>query len=128
MIHTNTIEAVREFPIEEIIGRYVDLKQAGASLKACCPLHGEKTPSFMVFKKNNSFRCFGCGAGGDAIQFVMLHDNLPFIEAIRAIATTHGIEIKETASTQTPEQKNEEEKIMQLIQEAQATYRKLLFA
>jgi len=126
MIKNTTIQAVRDYPIEEVIGRYVDLKKVGAQLKACCPLHNEKTPSMTVHPAKNSFKCFGCGAGGDAIQFVMEHDNLPFNEAIISIATAHGIAIEFTESTQTPEQKNELDQMMQVLATAQILYRKQL--
>lgn len=127
MIKNTTIQAVRDYPIEEVIGRYVDLKKVGAQLRASCPLHNEKTPSMTVNQAKNFFKCFGCGAGGDAIQFVMEHDNLPFNEAIIKIATAHGIAIEYTEkSTQTPEQKNELDQMMQVLATAQILYRKEL--
>jgi len=83
MISPKTIDDVRDLPVEQVIGRYVDLKKSGSGYKACCPLHNEKTPSFNVVPAKNIFKCFGCGAGGDAIAFVMAHDNLPFYDPSR---------------------------------------------
>ena len=129
MYSTATIDAIRELPIEDVIGKYVDLKKVGANLKACCPLPahgGEKTPSFNVVPGKQMFKCFGCGAGGDAIQFVIEHEGLNFYEAIAAIAQNHGIQIEQTENIKTPEQKNEEHTALQILQYAQSTYRALL--
>lgn len=126
-ISITTIQAVRELPIENIIGQFVELKRAGASLRACCPLHGEKTPSFYVTPAKNMFKCFGCGAGGDAIKFVMLHENIPFQEAVRAIAKDQGIEVVEKEGpAKTPEQAAEQEIMLQLMLTAEKEYRKSL--
>jgi DNA primase len=72
--------------IEEIISRYVPLKRAGANLVACCPFHSEKTPSFTVSGSKNIFHCFGCGAGGDVITFVMMIENLDYPSAVAKLA------------------------------------------
>lgn len=127
MISTATIDLVRDLPIEQVIGKYVQLKPAGVALKACCPLHDEKTPSFTVSKAKNIFKCFGCGNGGDGIRFVMLHDNLSFIEAVRSIADQHGIVIEETAQTgKTPEQVDDEAIMYQVLELAQKKYHVML--
>lgn len=123
---TSTIDAIHDLPIEEVIGHYTELKKAGASLKACCPVHGEKTPSFVVTPSKNMFKCFGCGIGGDAIQFVIEHEKVSFIEAVRTIAKDHGIEFEEKEDTRTPEQKSEHETALAILQLAQTEYRKLL--
>lgn len=126
MFSTSTIDAIHDLPIEEIIGRFVELKKAGASLKACCPIHGEKTPSFIVTPAKNIFKCFGCGVGGDAIQFVMEHEKISFAEAVKLIAQAHGIQLDEKPDERTPEQKSEYETALQLLQLAQSEYRSLL--
>lgn len=123
MISNSTIDKVKDLAVEEVIGRYVDLKKAGASFKACCPLHGENTPSLFVTPAKNIFHCFGCGAGGDAIEFVMLHEGLTFIQAVENIASAHGIEIKNSEETgKTDEQRNDEEQMYAAILEAQRLY------
>lgn len=126
MFSHSTIDAIHALPIEDIIGRYIDLKKAGASLKACCPLHGENTPSFVVTPAKNIFKCFGCGAGGDAIQFVMEHEKISFAEAVRTICQQQGIELQEQQDQRTPEQISEHETALQLLQMAQVEYRSLL--
>ncbi|MFN7878482.1 MAG: CHC2 zinc finger domain-containing protein [Sphingobacteriia bacterium] len=126
MISPKTIDDVRDLPVEQVIGRYVDLKKSGSGYKACCPLHNEKTPSFNVVPAKNIFKCFGCGAGGDAIAFVMAHENLPFYEAVKSIAGQHGIEVEETGEAPTPEQKTEHENQLTALHQAQERYRNSL--
>jgi DNA primase len=75
----------------ELVGRFVNLKKAGANWKGLCPFHSEKTPSFMVNPAKGIFHCFGCGAGGDAFGFVMRQDKLTFPEAVRALARSAGV-------------------------------------
>jgi DNA primase len=79
--------------IVEFISDYVQLKKAGQNLKGLCPFHAEKTPSFMVSPTKQIFHCFGCGAGGDVITFLMKHENIPFGEAIAYLAKKTGIKI-----------------------------------
>jgi len=80
--------------IEDVVGRVVDLKRSGSSLKGLCPFHGEKTPSFHVHPDRGFFKCFGCGAGGDVITFVCKLENLTFPEAARMLAQRAGIELE----------------------------------
>ncbi|MHC4893407.1 MAG: DNA primase [Planctomycetota bacterium] len=82
-------------PIEEVVGRRVsDLKRAGQNMKACCPFHDEKTPSFVVTPERGTWRCFGaCGEGGDAISFVQRDSGLPFREAVEELARDFGVEL-----------------------------------
>ncbi len=92
-----TLEAIREATdLVELIGRYVSLRKAGRSHKGLCPFHSEKTPSFSVNGDAGYFYCFGCGAKGNAFNFLIQHDNLTFPEAARALAAQAGIEIPET--------------------------------
>lgn len=77
--------------IVAVIGRYVSLKKAGATYKACCPFHQEKTPSFTVNPGRNSFKCFGCGEFGSVIDFVMKVERVEFREATEALARELGI-------------------------------------
>lgn len=79
--------------LSTVIGRRVKLVRAGRELKGCCPFHGEKTPSFFVNEDKGFYHCFGCGAHGDVIRFVMDMDSLGFPEAVRALAAEAGLEV-----------------------------------
>lgn len=92
-------EIVNRTDISDLIGSYVSLKRAGSNMHGLCPFHSEKTPSFTVFSKTNSFYCFGCGSGGDAITFVMKAENLDYPSAVEFLASRAGISI--------PQDKNE---------------------
>jgi len=81
--------------IEDVISQYVQLKRAGSNLVGCCPFHSEKTPSFTVFRNNENFYCFGCGAGGDVITFVMKMENVDYMTAIEHLAARAGLTIPE---------------------------------
>ncbi len=82
--------------ITELISSYVDLgRRQGRTQKGLCPFHNEKTPSFMVYEDTSSFYCFGCGAGGDAITFLMKIENLDYIEAVKLLAQRAGLAMPE---------------------------------
>ena len=81
--------------IEEVIGRVVTLKRAGSNLVGNCPFHSERTPSFTVFPATSSYYCFGCGAGGDVVTFVMQTENIEYPEAIEFLAKRAGIKVEE---------------------------------
>ena len=82
-------------PITDVVSSYVQLKRAGSNLKGLCPFHSEKSPSFTVYEKNNSYYCFGCGAGGDVITFIRTIDNLDYMDAVRALAQRAGMQMPE---------------------------------
>lgn len=94
--------------LSNVIGRKVRVTRSGREFKACCPFHKEKTPSFYINDDKGFFHCFGCGAHGDAVGFLMRHDNLSFVEAVEILATEAGMEVPK----QTPEeiQKSKREK------------------
>ena len=79
--------------IVDVVGRYVELKRAGGSHKGLCPFHNEKTPSFVVSESKQFFYCFGCGASGDVISFLMKIENIDFHTAITKLAEEYGIEM-----------------------------------
>lgn len=83
--------------IEQLIGGYLQLKRRGRNLTGLCPFHSEKTPSFTVYPENQSFYCFGCGSGGDAISFVRKAENLDYMEAVRFLAQRVGMEMPQQA-------------------------------
>jgi DNA primase catalytic core len=78
-----------------VVGETVQLKKAGTTFKGLCPFHGEKTPSFTVTPGRDSWKCFGCGLGGDVFSFVMQRDGVSFPEALRTLAAKAGVEIDE---------------------------------
>ena len=84
--------------IVEVVGRRVQLKKAGREFKACCPFHDEKTPSFTVSPGKGFYHCFGCGAHGTAIGFLMEYDHMSFVEAIESLAGTMGVDVPRTES------------------------------
>ena len=86
-------ELVARADIVELIGSRVPLKKHGKEYKACCPFHGEKTPSFTVVPDKQFYHCFGCGAHGTALGFLMEHDHLSFIEAVEDLAARVGLDV-----------------------------------
>ena len=83
--------------IEDVISSYVNLKRAGSNYQGLCPFHSEKTPSFTVFPNTETFHCFGCGAGGDVISFIMRAENLEYPGAVEFLAKRAGLEMPEEA-------------------------------
>ena len=79
--------------IEDVVSSYVTIRRAGRNPKGLCPFHSEKTPSFVLYPDNQSFYCFGCGAGGDVISFIMRAENLDYVEAVRFLAKRVGLEV-----------------------------------
>ena len=114
MIKKETIDAiVAACRIEEVVGDYVHLTKRGVNLIGLCPFHDEKTPSFIVSPAKGIYKCFGCGEAGDAIRFMMRHEQYSYVEALRHLAKKYGIQVEETE--QTPEairQMNEREALM----------------
>lgn len=86
-------EIISRTDITDLIGSYVNLKRAGSNFNGLCPFHSERSPSFTVFTRTNSFYCFGCGAGGDAITFVMRAENLDYPSAVEFLAARAGVTI-----------------------------------
>ncbi len=100
LIPPETVEQINAAnDIVEVVGGYIPLKRAGAVFKALCPFHQERSPSFTVNPARQIFKCFGCGAGGSVIRFVMTYENLDFVTAARKLAERAGIQIVETAMT-----------------------------
>lgn len=112
-IPQETIELIRsQADIVQVISEYVTLRKAGANYKACCPFHKEKTPSFVVSPAKQLYHCFGCGAGGNVIGFLMRQEGFAFGEAVRYLAERMGIQIKEVQSA--PGQKELRERLFEL--------------
>ncbi|MBD3311170.1 MAG: DNA primase [Candidatus Magasanikbacteria bacterium] len=92
--------------IVDFISEYVQLKPAGVNHKACCPFHQEKTPSFMVSRERQSWKCFGCGKGGDIFTFVEEMEGMEFVEALKFLAQRAGVELSGRVSEINTNQKN----------------------
>ncbi len=97
MIPQETVGRILDLAqIEEVIGDFVTLKRAGATYKACCPFHNEKTPSFVVSPSKGIYKCFGCGKSGTAVGFVMEHESMTYVEALKYLARKYNVEVVET--------------------------------
>ena len=108
MISPNSIEQIKSrIDIIDVIGEYIKLKKRGANYLGNCPFHNEKSPSFTVSPSKEIYKCFGCGKSGNTITFLMEHDKLSYVEALRYLAKRYNIEIEETQ--QTPEQKEQQQ-------------------
>lgn len=116
MIDKNTIQEILDSArIEEVVGEFVSLKKRGSRYLGLCPFHNEKTPSFTVTPRLGIFKCFGCGKGGDAVNFLMEHEKLSYPEALKYLAKKYNIEVKEEEKTvEQVEAEKEEESLMNL--------------
>ncbi len=130
MISKETIEQViLRNDIETLIGSYVSLRRAGSNLKGLCPFHSEKTPSFTVYPADNSFYCFGCGVGGDAITFIRKRENLDYPDAVEFLASRAGITvIRDDKDGYSPTPKIDKAKILRMNVDAAKFFHKELFA
>lgn len=113
--------------IVEVVGDFVSLKKRGSNYTACCPFHNEKSPSFNVNPVRQIYKCFGCGAAGDSIKFVMDIEGVSYGEALRHLAQKYNIEVEE--EQQTPEEvlrQNERDSLYIVLNFAQKYYQNLL--
>lgn len=111
MIPYETVDRIIDTAqIADVVGDFVTLKRRGANFTACCPFHNEKTPSFYVSPAKGIYKCFGCGKSGTAVGFVMEHENLSYVEALKYLARKYQIEIvekEESAEEIAQKQRNE---------------------
>lgn len=120
MITKQSIENLKShLEIVDVISQYLELKKTGANFKACCPFHGEQTPSFVVSPAKQIYHCFGCGVGGDALKFVMEYEKLSYPEAIEKLASIYNISLSYEDSGKKQDTK--------LIQKVNEYYQKKLF-
>jgi DNA primase len=129
VITQNTIQQIlSRIDILDVVGGFVRLKRRGANYLGLCPFHNEKTPSFTVSPSKEIFKCFGCGKSGNTISFIMEHEKLSYVEALRWLANKYNIEIEETEAS--PEQKIQQqtsESLFIINQFAQQFYSHILF-
>lgn len=119
-------EIVQRSDITDIIGQYVKLQRAGSNTKGLCPFHSEKTPSFTVFPATSSFYCFGCGAGGDVITFIMKAENLDYPAAVEFLAGRAGISIP-AVNDKTGQEEMPRRKVYEINLEAAKFFRSCLY-
>lgn len=112
--------------IVDIIHSRVPLKKKGREYTACCPFHNEKTPSFTVSEAKQFYHCFGCGAHGTAIGFLMEYENLDFVEAIEQLAAEYHLEVPREGGGSRPQQQDERRALLDLLQQAKELYREEL--
>src|SRR6266850_4287664 len=93
--------------VVDVVDRHVKLKRAGANYVACCPFHSEKTPSFTVSQTKQFYHCFGCGAHGTAIGFLIEYSGLGFVEAVKDLAQNVGMIVPENEDKLPPAQRAE---------------------
>ena len=128
MIERSTIDQILDTArIEEVIADFVSLKRRGANYVACCPFHHEKTPSFSVSSSKGVFKCFGCGKSGSVIGFVMEHEQMSYVEALKYIGRKYGIEVKDKEeSAEQVEERLRHESLLIVNDFAQKFYTKTL--
>ncbi|WP_044417795.1 DNA primase [Halarcobacter anaerophilus] len=119
MITKDSIENLKNhLDVVDVISQFIELKKSGANFKACCPFHGEETPSFVVSPQKQIYHCFGCGAGGDAISFVMEHEKLSYPEAIEKLASMYNV-------TLNYDNTNQKKQDFRVLEEVNKFYQKL---
>ena len=113
----NTVQQIKDrLSIVDVVGGYLKLQKAGRNMRACCPFHKERTPSFMVSPERGTYMCFGCGEKGDIFSFVEKMESISFKEALAQLADRAGVKIVHTARA--PEHKEKDERLYEVCEEA----------
>ncbi len=128
MIDQATVDKIYDSAdIVEIVSEFVSLKKRGSNYMGCCPFHNEKTPSFSVSPAKGIYKCFGCGKAGNAVTFVMEHEHLNYVDALKFVAKKYNIEVKERElSTEEQHQNDDRESMMVLSSYAQQYFSDIL--
>ena len=124
-------ELLNRVDVVEVVGRYVQLKKTGANLSGLCPFHSEKTPSFTVSPSKQFYHCFGCGKSGDAVNFLMEHNGLGFVEAVQDLAAQHGMQVPDDRTSpqdraRAEAQRQKQTTLSDVLEKAAASYKKQL--
>ena len=128
MISRETIdEVIMRNDIESLIGSYVSLKRAGTNLKGLCPFHSEKTPSFTVYPADNSFYCFGCGVGGNAITFIRQMEHLDYPDAVEFLAKRAGITLVRSGESKYEKKSIDKSRLLSMNVDAAKFFHRALF-
>ncbi|GAB1473057.1 hypothetical protein MASR2M69_04980 [Bacteroidota bacterium] len=94
MISKDTIERILDAAqIVDVVGDFVALRRRGANFMACCPFHHEKTPSFSVSPSKGIYKCFGCGKAGNSVNFIMEHEQLGYVDALKFLGRKYSIDV-----------------------------------
>ena len=118
MIDHATVERIKDAAnIVEVVSEFVTLRRSGANYKGLCPFHDEKTPSFYVSPARGMCHCFGCGKGGNPISFIMEHEQMTYVEALRWLANKYHIEIRERELTDYEKREQSERESMFIVNE-----------
>ncbi|HLJ05559.1 MAG TPA: CHC2 zinc finger domain-containing protein, partial [Acetobacteraceae bacterium] len=112
-------------PLAAVVARRVRLARSGRQMKGCCPFHNEKTPSFYVYE-DGQYHCFGCGAHGDAISFVMQSEGAGFMEAVERLAAEAGMEVPKP-SPEAAEAERQRLDLAAVLEAAQSAFQRRLF-
>lgn len=123
MIDQQTIDKIYDATqIEEVVGDFVSLRRRGVNMIGHCPFHNEKTPSFIVSPAKGIFKCFGCGKGGNAVHFLMEHEQISYYEALKQLAKKYHIEVVEKELTQEEKQAKDNRESMLLVNQYAQQY------
>jgi len=123
MIDPSTIQHIYDsIDIVEVVQDYVNLKKRGANYLGLCPFHSEKTPSFTVSASKGIFKCFGCGKGGNAVNFIMEYEHLSYYEALKLLAKRYHIEIVEKEQTEEDRRQQNERESLLVVSEFARSY------
>ena len=128
-IDPETVERIKQTAaVADVIGDYVTIKKKGANYWACCPFHGEKTPSFSISPAKGIYKCFGCGKAGDSVRFIMDIEGLSYGEALRHLAKKYGIDIQEEEMTDDQLlRQNERESLLIILEYAKEFFKNGFF-
>lgn len=120
MITKESIENLKNhLDVVDVVSQFIELKKSGANFKACCPFHGEETPSFVVSPAKQIYHCFGCGVGGDAIKFVMEYEKLSYPETLEKLASMHSVNLEYDNNN------NQKKQDIKVLEEVNKYYQKL---
>ena len=123
MIDPLTIERIKEAAdIVDVVSEFVSLKRSGSNYKGLCPFHNDSNPSFYVSPSRGTCHCFTCGEGGDSVGFIMKHEQMNYVEALRWLANRYGIEVKETELTDEQRKEKTEREAMFVVNNWAAEY------
>lgn len=115
-------ELKQRINVVDIASEKMKLVKSGRNYKACCPFHGEKTPSFTVYPGSNTYHCFGCGESGDVITFAMKTENLPYVDAVKMLAERVGLQVPEQGKGLSDQERNLRVRILEMNRETARFY------